>query len=259
MPTEIDRAAACLIDAECGAATLETIDGLTVSTSIAEAYAIQTEARRRHHAAGRAVAGRKIGLTSPSAQAAFGASEPMQGALFSDTRLEPDAAVALDRLCAPRLEGEIAFRVGSAPDPAMDAATLAATIATVHAAYEIADSRVRDWNVRVAGLIADNACSGRFAIVEPGIPPGALVTGPIKMTVSAEGVSAPLSEGASADGLATPLSAYRWLVQALAAQGEALTTGDIVLTGALGPVVAMQPNTRYIVTIGELGTLRPTT
>ncbi len=256
MPSRIMRAAKRLWDAEQAASSCDRLADLVDATSTADGYAVQAEAHSHHQRAGRRAVGYKIGLTAPAAQSLFGASEPMRGRLFADNRLEAETRVALAGLCAPRLEGEIVLKVGTRPDPTMDDDALAATIATAHAAFEIADSRVRDWRVGIGEAIADNACCGRFGLVEPGVPIDPLALPGLTMTIHQEGTEAPLSEGVGANCLGSPLKAYRWLVESLGREGLAPAPGDLVLTGALGPVVAMRPGVRYIVTIERLGVLR---
>lgn len=256
MQTAIARAADLLLAAERAAVPCGGIADLIDRSSTAEGYAVQLRANGRRRSEGRAVAGYKIGLTAPAAQAAFGAREPMRGLLFADTRLKADTAVPLDRLCAPRLEGEIVLKVAASPDVGMDEPALAATVATAHAALEIADSRVGEWRVGIGEAIADNACCGRFGLVEPGRSLDDIDLTALRMTIHEEGVDVPLSEGLGANCLGSPLAAYRWLIEALAAEGTALQPCDLVLTGALGPVVPMRPGMRYLVTIERLGTLR---
>jgi 2-keto-4-pentenoate hydratase len=62
-----------------------------------------------------------------------------------------------------------------------------------------------------------------------------------------------VSVGAGAACLGHPLNAVTWLARTLAQRGECLRRGDVVLSGALGPMVALKPGDHVKVSIGGLG------
>lgn len=252
---DIEGAARLLEQADAVADPCAGLSGLIDPGSTEQGYRVQQFAEAGHRAAGRLPVGYKIGLSSAAAQAIFGASEPMYGILYADRRDDADARIDMQRLCAPKLEGEILLRVGEPPAPEADDDALLASIASVHAAFEIADSRIADWRIGIGEAIADNACCGRFGIVEPGLQIGSVDLPGVPMTITVEGGDAPLSAGTGANCLGTPLAAYRWLVGKLAEHGRTLRPGEIILTGALGPMVTMAPDKRYTIAIGELGVL----
>ena len=252
---DIESAVTALIAADKNAAPFAGLGDWIDIGSPEEGYQVQQAAAQRHAAAGRVRSGYKIGLTSPAVQAVFGAGEPMYGTLYADT-LEPvDAAIDLATLCMPKLEGEILLRVGTPPQADADDAALIASLASAHAAFEIADSRVKDWRIGIGEAIADNACCGRFAYVGAGVRADAIDLTMIPMAITADGVAQPLSVGQGSACLGSPLNAYRWLIGKLAEHGGALREGDLILTGALGPMVTMALRTRYHIALQGLGTL----
>lgn len=252
---DIEGAARLLRRSDESATPCQGLAMLIDPRSLDQGYAVQRVADERHRAAGRTAIGYKIGLTSPAVQAAYGANEPMLGILYADRLDTADTQIDMDRLCTPKLEGEIVLRIGTPPVPDAGDAGLIASIVSVHAAFEIADSRIAEWRIGIGEAIADNACCGRFGFVEPGLPPDAIDMAGVAMTIVADGNGAPLSTGNGANCLGSPLASYRWLIGKLAAQGRSVAPGDLILTGALGPMVTMAPNMRYTVALAGLGTL----
>lgn len=246
-----DELAQRLLNAEAQATPIDAPAALDAAAG----YAVQM-ARNRLAAA---PVGWKIGLTSPAAQQAFGAGEPMCGRLFAHMRLAADAHVNPAGLCAPRLEGEILLQVGTAAAPDASDAALLASLSAVYAAFEIADSRIRGWPRHVGLAIADNACCGRFGHAVAGVAPDQLDLATISMTITDENDGSILSSGTGAACMGSPLRAYRWLLQHLAARNLALAPGDLILTGALGAMVPMRPGRRYRVELPELGVLHVAT
>lgn len=255
LDNQLQGMAVRLVEAEKRATPLSELDAAG-PLGLAEAYALQDLRNHRVCAAGGSPAGWKIGLTSPAARAAFGAAEPMCGVLFSQMRLTARVDVDLSSLCAPRLEGEILLRVGGAVSHEADDAALLRSLTSVHAAFEIADSRLRDWRMGLGEAVADNACCSRFGFVEPGRAPRDLDLASVRMSIIDETDGSIVSSGAGADCMGSPLNAYRWLLKRLAARGRQLTPGQLVLTGALGPMVPMVPDRAYRVEVSGLGELR---
>ena len=243
-----------LVGAEKHAMPLSELDAAG-PLGLVEAYALQDLRNQRVSAGGGVSVGWKIGLTSPAAQAAFGAAEPMCGVLFDQTRLATSVDIDLSTFCAPRLEGEVLLRVGTPVSPEADDAALLRSLISVHAAFEIADSRMRDWLMGVGEAVADNACCSRFGFVEPGLPPRDLELASVRMRIIDQADSSIVSSGDGANCMGSPLNAYRWLLRRLANEGRKLTPGQLVLTGALGPMVQMEPGRTYRVEVSGLGTM----
>ena len=223
--------------------------GLTVT----QGYTVQAELAELGQSAGRKAIGRKIGLTSKAAMAAFGAAEPMAGTIISDSVREAGTRIELDQLISPRLEGEFLIEIGHVPPADSDDAALIASLVSVRAAFEIADSRIAGWPSTAAPAIADNACCG---LVIPGserISPGKVDFHGAKGVLRRDG--AIVSEGCAADCLGGILHAYRWLLARGPALGLSPRAGDIVICGAMCGPLPMHPGCRYDFAVEGLGTV----
>lgn len=203
---------------------------------VAEAYAIQQRNSLRRKAAGDRPAGRKIGLTSKAAQQQFGVDQPDIGLLWVSTRFESGATVPMQGLMYPRIEAELALLLRhDIDDPDIPPAALAAAVGAVVPALEIVDSRVADWQVTLADTVADNASGWGFVVGGPQRPLGNSDLATTNMRLWRNG--APASEGTGAAVMGSPLAALAWAARQAIRLGEPLRAGELVLTGALGPVV----------------------
>ncbi len=216
------------------------------------AYAIQTANTRRWQSAGRRLIGRKIGLTNPAVQRQLGVDQPDYGVLFEDMLVPNGGRLAPTQLLQPKAEGEIAFVLARDLDhPKPTRIDVLLAIAYALPAIEIVDSRFADWKITIADTIADNASSAFFVLgAEPRSLSG-LDLETCGMTLSIDG--SVQSIGAGAACLGHPLDAVAWLAQAVAARGEPLRAGEVIMSGALGPMVALQSGARVCVAIGGLG------
>ncbi|WOF43058.1 fumarylacetoacetate hydrolase family protein [Sphingopyxis indica] len=217
------------------------------------AYAVQTINTRFWESQGRRVVGRKAGLTARAVQAQLGVDQPDFGVLFEDMRIDDGGHLDPRRCIQPKAEAEIAFILRSdLPDVETPLDQVAAAIDTVHAAIEIVDSRIEDWRIGFADTVADNGSSAFFVLSQEAhsIVGADLYTAGMVMEVNGEIVS--LGAGAAAFG--HPLKAARWLACTLAERGEPLRRGDILLAGALGPMVALEAGDHVVARVGGLGT-----
>jgi 2-keto-4-pentenoate hydratase len=245
------HAARRLRDAYSGGAIAPLRDALA-PTDVDGAYAVQTINTRFWEAQGRRIVGRKAGLTAKAVQVQLGVDQPDFGVLFADMRIADGGSLDPARTLQPKAEAEIAFVLG-ADLPAADTTVeqVAAAVASVHAAIEIVDSRIADWKITFADTVADNGSSAFFVISEAGLPLAGLDLEGAAMEMDVGGKTA--STGLGAAALGNPLNAAAWLAQTLAARGEPLKAGDILLAGALGPMVALTPGDHVEARIAGIG------
>lgn len=222
---------------------------------VAAAYAVQDINTELGLKAGRRLVGRKIGLTSRAVQTQLGVDQPDFGMLFADMDIADGETVAMSRLLQPKVEAEIAFVLGrDLPNTDITTAELISAVDYAVAAIEIVDSRIANWKISIADTIADNASSGLFVLGTQPRPLSALDLPACTMSMTAN--DAEVSKGAGAACLGHPLYATRWLAIKLAEMGRPLKAGDVVLSGALGPMVAVEPGQAYVARISDLGTVR---
>lgn len=251
MTTGHDELALRLRKAYTDGAVAPLRDGLE-PTDAAGAYAVQEINTRHWQAQGRRIVGRKAGLTAKAVQAQLGVDQPDFGVLFDDMRVADGGALDPAKCIQPKAEAEIAFVLSAdLPSPDTTPEQVAAAVATVHAAIEIVDSRIADWKITFADTVADNGSSAFFVLSDHGLPLAGLDLEGAGMEMTFDGEVVSTGNGAAA--LGNPLNAAAWLAQTLAARGEPLRAGDILLAGALGPMVALRPGVTVQANIAGIG------
>lgn len=247
-----DAVAALLRDAYAGEPLLP-LRGWLDPTDAAGAYAVQAINTRYWEAQGRRIVGRKAGLTAVAVQQQLGVDQPDFGVLFDDMRVADSGRLDPARCIQAKAEAEIAFVLGAdLPSPQTTVEQVAAAVATVHAAIEIVDSRIADWKITFADTVADNGSSAFFVVADQGLPVAGLDLEGAAMTMTVNGAVA--STGVGAAALGNPLNAAAWLARTLAAAGEPLKAGDILLAGALGPMVTLKAGDEVRAEVAGIGT-----
>lgn len=251
MEDQTQRTARRLRDAY-GGAVLAPLRDVLDPLDAAGAYAVQEANTRFWRKQGRLVVGRKAGLTAEAVQQQLGVDQPDFGVLFADMRIPDGGMLDPARTIQPKAEAEIAFVLDrDLPTPDVDLAAVRAAIGSVHAAIEIVDSRIADWKITFADTVADNGSSAFFVMAEDGLPLDGLDLEGAAMEMTVNGTLA--SRGIGAAALGNPLNAAAWLARTVAARGDPLKAGDIVLAGALGPMVTLAPGDRVAASIAGIG------
>ncbi len=251
----IDALAAGLRKAAESGAACEPVRNSLPDGDVDAAYAVQDANTKHWLDAGRRLVGRKVGLTSRVVQKQLGVDQPDFGMLFADMAFADGEEIPAGKLIAPKIEGEISFVL--ADDLTMESPTVAdvtSAIAYACASIEIVDSRVKNWDIGIVDTVADNASAGGFIL---GNEPHALEDFDSRLCgMVVEHRGEPVSVGAGAACLGNPLNAVVWLAREMVARGRPLEAGDIVMSGALGPMVAAEPGESYEVRINGLGSVR---
>lgn len=254
-PNDIERCAAAIRGAYDSRTPIVPIREVLTDATIEDAYAIQ-EANTRHWLdMGRTIVGAKIGLTAKAVQKQLGVDQPDFGTLFADMAVNDGDIVPLGDLIQPKVEAEIAFVLARTPNAsALTTAELINCVDYALPAIEIVDSRIADWNIRIVDTVADNASSGAFVLGTRPVKLDAIDLRLCGMVLEKNGD--PTSFGAGAACLGNPLHALAWLAAKMDEVGRPLKAGDIILSGALGPMVAVAPGDAIEVRIEGLGAVR---
>jgi 2-keto-4-pentenoate hydratase len=220
-----------------------------------EAYAVQEMNTQRKLQDGGRLIGRKIGLTAKAVQKQLGVDQPDYGMLFADMAIADGEPVAWSRLMQPKVEAEVALVMAhDLPEPGISMAQMLRGVAFALPAIEIVGSRIAEWNIRFVDTVADNASSGLFVLGNTPVPLDGLDLRLAGMVMERKGEQVSLGAGAAC--LGHPLNAALWLANKMAALGRGLKAGDVVLTGALGPMVPVNPGDVFEARIQGLGSVR---
>ena len=197
-------------------------------------------------------AGRKVGLTSKAVQKQLGVDQPDFGMLFASMERADGGTIGLAEVLQPKIEAEIAFVMAQdVTQEKPELLDIIAATAYVLPCLEIVGSRIANWDIGIVDTIADNASSALFVV---GATPKRLtdfdfITCGMVMRENGEVKTV----GAGAASLGNPVEAVRWLAEKLAATDYPLRAGDIVLSGALGPMMPVKAGGYYAAVIAGLG------
>lgn len=224
------------------------IEGLEAAYAVAE---INTHASQR---AGRRIVGKKVGLTSKAVQQQLGVDQPDFGVLFDDMEFLNGQDIPMARLLQPKVEAEVAFVMardltGNTPSWS----EFLSCIAYALPAIEIVDSAIADWKISLVDTVADNASCGLYVLGDQPVSLGHLSLGELGMQMSKNGQLVSVGTGAAC--LGHPLRAAYWLARTMLARGQALLAGEVILSGALGPMVAVAQGDLIHAQIGALGSV----
>ncbi|MEM5421733.1 MULTISPECIES: 2-keto-4-pentenoate hydratase [Paraburkholderia] len=256
-PKLVAALAARLYEAEASRKVIEPVRGEIALDDIATAYAVQQANVDLRVATGERIVGRKIGLTSLAVQKQLGVDQPDFGALFASMAYGDAQAIPLSQLIQPKVEAEIALVLEH--DLTFEKHTFVDILrasAYALAAIEVVDSRIQNWDIRFVDTVADNASSARFVVGSRPVPLSQIDLTGCAMELSRDGEV--LSRGNGAACLGNPLNAAVWLADRMVQLGTPLRAGDVVLTGALGPMVAVKEPGTYTAQIEGLGSVRAT-
>lgn len=236
----------------------QTVPPLTDShpgMTVADAYHISLHMLRLREAAGERVIGKKIGVTSRPVQDMLGVRQPDFGFLTDAMQFKDGATVSLKEagLIQPRAEGEIAFMLRhDLQGPGVTREDVLAATEWVAPCFEIVDSRIDNWKIRIQDTVADNASCGVFAIGRQHTDPRALDLAAVAMQMRKNGQNAGAGLGSAVQG--HPAEAVAWLANTLGAFGIPFKAGELILSGSLAALVPATAGDRFDMEIEGLGT-----
>jgi 2-oxopent-4-enoate/cis-2-oxohex-4-enoate hydratase len=231
---------------------VEPLSGREPGITLDDAYQIQLRMVGRRLQAGETVIGKKIGITSQAVMDMLGVDQPDFGHLLSGMAFTEGEAIAASTLIQPKAEGEIAFVLKQTlQGPGVTAADVLAATEGVMACFEIVDSRIRDWKIKITDTVADNASCGVFVLGERLVDPREVDLGTCGMVLEKNGEI--IATGAGAAALGHPANAVAWLANTLGERGIALEAGEVILSGSLAAMAPVQAGDSLRVTIGGIG------
>ncbi|WP_425826924.1 2-keto-4-pentenoate hydratase [Streptomyces fractus] len=250
----VSQAARRLLRAAADHTPCAPVRDLIGSDDVKAAYAVQALLTADRIEAGGHVTGRKIGLTSPAVQQQLGVDQPDFGVLFADMSVDDGASVPVEGLLQPKVEAEIAFVLGAdlAEGP-LDDAQIRAAVAHAVPALEIVDSRIADWDITFGDTVADNGSSALYVLGTPARPLTEFEPVEAAMTLKRHGETVSTGDGAAC--LGDPLTALAWLARTARDVGDPLRAGQVVLSGALGPMVPAAAGDTFTADITGLGSV----
>ena len=256
MTREVEEAASRIWQAYETGETCAPVRDLIGADDVEAAYAVQEINTTRWLAGGRRIVGRKIGLTSKAVQAQLGVDQPDFGMLYDDMLVESGASLPAGAVMQAKVEAEIAL-ILNAPltKENHSAEDIAAATGHAVAAIEIVGSRIANWDIKIVDTVADNASSGMFVLGSDEVPLSVFDPIECKMSMT-KGDGTEVSSGSGAACLGSPLLAAAWLADTMVKVGRPLQAGDILMTGALGPMTGVNAGETYEAGIEGLGSVR---
>ena len=233
--------------------TVEPLTSRDPDITIDDAYHISRQLLARRLEDGERLTGKKTGVTSKVVQQMLSVNQPDFGYLTDAMSFEDGAELPIStQLIAPRAEGEIAFVLEKdLRGPGITGQQALAATAFVKPCFEIVDSRIADWKIKIQDTIADNASSGMYVLGRTPVSPRDLDFVTCGMVVWKNGEV--LSTGAGAAALGSPLNCVAWLANTLGERGEALLAGEVILSGSLVPLEPVRAGDFMQVRIAGIG------
>jgi 2-oxopent-4-enoate/cis-2-oxohex-4-enoate hydratase len=232
--------------------TLEPLTNRHAGITIDDAYAIQQRMMKRRLDAGERAVGKKIGVTSKAVMDMLGVYQPDFGWLTDAMLYNEGEAIRASTLIQPKAEGEIAFVLKKTlKGPGVGVADVLAATEGVMTCFEIVDSRIRDWKIKIQDTVADNASCGVFVLGERLVDVRDVDLATCGMVLEKNGEI--VATGAGAAALGHPANAVAWLANTLGARGIALEAGEVVLSGSLAIMVPVAAGDNLRVSIGGIG------
>ncbi len=233
----------------------KAVDPLTdrePSITIEDAYQIQLRMIQRRVDAGETVVGKKIGVTSKIVMDMLKVNQPDFGQMTSGMVFNEGEPIRTDTMIAPRAEAEVAFVLkNDLMGPGVTAADVLRATDCVMPCFEIVDSRIKDWKIKIQDTVADNASCGVLTLGGQRKSPRQLDLALAGMVLDKNGEVISTSTGAAVQG--SPVNAVAWLANTLGRLGIGLKAGEVILSGSQSPLVPVKAGDSLSCSVGGLG------
>ena len=223
--------------------------------TLADAYRIQLRYIERRVAAGETIVGKKIGVTSKPVQDFLGVFQPDFGQLTSGMVYQEGDTIDLDTLIQPKAEAELAFVLKEdLQGPGITAMDVIRATDYVTPCFEIVDSRITDWKIKIQDTVADNASCGVYVLGKAKGDPRKLDITLAGMVLEKNGEIFSTGVGAAVQG--SPANAVAWLANTLGELGIPFKAGEVILSGSQSSLVPVADGDELVCTVGGLGSCR---
>ena len=244
-----------LRDAEVGRAPIPPLRETWPAIDVVDAYEVQLLNIRHRLDAGAGIRGHKVGLSSKAMQEMMGVDEPDYGHLLTDMEVFEDGPVSAGHYCYPRVEVEVAFILGETlPGAGCTEVDVLRATEYVAPSIELIDSRVVDWNIKIADTIADNASSAGFVLGSERVRPDSVDLRAIEAVLTRNGEK--VAEGRSDAVLGNPVTAVAWLADKVAGFGVTLEAGNVILPGSVHRAIDVRPGDEFVADFEGFGSVR---
>lgn len=222
--------------------------------TIDDAYYISLRMLARRQSLGEEVVGKKIGVTSKVVQEMLGVHRPDFGFLTQTMEYPNKGEIPIQgHLIQPRAEAEIGFKLKKdLKGPGVTEADVLAATDYIMPCFEIVDSRIDNWQIKIQDTIADNASCGVYVLGEGQADPNEIDLANILVTVKKNGQF--LSEGKGSAVQGNPLTAVAWLANTLGEYDIPFLAGEVILSGSLVPLEPVQAGDQMEMTLTGVGT-----
>lgn len=223
--------------------------------TIEDAYRIQLRMVERRLQAGETIVGKKIGVTSKPVQDLLGVYQPDFGQLTSGMVYAEGDTIDLGKLIQPKAEAELAFVLKhDLKGPGITAMDVIRATDYVAPCFEIVDSRITGWKIKIQDTVADNASCGVYVLGESRGDPRTLDIALAGMVLEKNGEL--FSTGVGAAVQRSPANAVAWLANTLGSLGIPFKAGEVILSGSQSALVPVVDGDELVCTVGGLGSCR---
>ena len=221
---------------------------------IKDAYQISRQFLSLREAVGEKVIGKKIGVTSSVVQEMLGVDQPDFGFLTDAMRVQNRSTFSIeDSLIQPRAEAEIAFILKEDLfGPGVSKEDVIAATDKILPCFEIVDSRIENWNIKIQDTVADNASCGIFILGEGHCSPEKFSMEELSVEVTKNGKFLSAGQGSAVQG--HPAQAVAWLANTLGEYDIPLLKGEVILSGSLVPLEPAKAGDKFSMELKGVGT-----
>ena len=234
--------------------TIQPLTDKYPEMDINDAYKISRKFLSLREAQGEKVIGKKIGVTSPVVQEMLGVNQPDFGFLTNKMYLKNSSNFSIENaLIQPRAEAEIAFVLKEdIQGPGITKEDIISATDKIFPCFEIVDSRIDNWKIKIQDTIADNASCGIFVIGEGACAPDKFSMDELEVVVNKNGEFLSSGFGSAVQG--HPAEAVAWLANTLGGYEIPLSKGEFILSGSLVPLEPAKAGDKFSMELKGVGT-----